>query len=134
MKKNWEIGVKWRFITGKPFTPYDTARSLTKYNWDVVGQALPNYNRLNSLRVGNFNQFDVRVDKVWYFRKSSLNLYLDIQNFFNTQYVGPNTLVAARNADGSLITDSANPLQYKADFLTNTSGTVLPTIGIILDF
>ncbi len=134
LKKNWEIGVKWRFITGKPFTPYDTARSLTKYNWDVVGQALPNYNRLNSLRVGNFNQFDVRVDKVWYFRKSSLNLYLDIQNFFNTQYVGPNTLVAARNADGSLINDSANPLQYKADFLTNTSGTVLPTIGIILDF
>lgn len=134
LKRNWELGVKWRFITGRPFTPYDTNRSLLKTSWDVVGQAVPNYGRLNSVRVGNFNQFDIRVDKVWYFRKSSLNLYLDIQNFFNTQYVGPNTLIAARNKDGSLITDSSNPLQYKADFLPNTSGTVLPTIGVILDF
>jgi hypothetical protein len=134
LKRNWELGVKWRFITGRPFTPYDTNRSLSRSSWDVVGQALPDYRRLNTLRVGDFNQFDVRVDKVWYFRKSSLNLYLDIQNFFNTQYVGPNTLVAARNADGSLITDPANPLQYRADFLPNTSGTVLPTIGVILDF
>lgn len=134
LKRNWELGVKWRFITGRPFTPYDTNRSLSNYSWDLVGQAVPNYSRINSVRVGNFNQFDIRVDKVWYFRKSSLNLYLDIQNFFNTQYVGPNTLVAARNADGSLLSDPSNPLQYKADFLPNTSGTVLPTIGVILDF
>jgi hypothetical protein len=135
LKKNWEIGAKWRFITGRPFTPYDTNRSLKKYNWDVVGQALPDYSRLNTLRVGDFNQFDIRIDKVWYFRRSSLNLYIDIQNFFNTQYVGPNTLVAARRAsDGALITDPVNPQQYRADFLPNTSGTVLPTIGIIFDF
>jgi hypothetical protein len=134
LKRNWELGVKWRFITGRPFTPYDTNRSLAKYSWDVVGQAVPDYRRLNTLRVGNFNQFDVRVDKVWYFRKSSLNLYIDIQNFFNTQYVGPNTLVAARNANGALISDPSNPLQYQADFLPNTSGTLLPTIGVILDF
>lgn len=134
LKKNWEIGAKWRFITGRPFTPYDTSRSLKKYNWDVVGQALPDYSRLNTLRVGDFNQFDIRIDKVWYFRRSSLNLYIDIQNFLNTQYVGPNTLVAARDAQGNLLTDSANPQQYRADFLPNTSGTVLPTIGIIFDF
>lgn len=134
LKKNWEIGAKWRFITGRPFTPYDTGRSLKKYNWDVVGQALPDYSRLNTLRVSNFNQFDIRIDKVWYFRRSSLNLYIDIQNFLNTQYVGPNTLVAARDAQGNLITDVSNPQQYRADFLPNTSGTVLPTIGIILDF
>lgn len=134
LKRNWELGVKWRFITGRPFTPYDTNRSLSRSSWDVVGQAVPDYRLLNTLRVGNFNQFDIRVDKVWYFRKSSLNLYMDIQNFFNTQYAGPNTLIAARNADGSLMSDPSSPLKYKADFLPNTSGTVLPTIGVILDF
>jgi hypothetical protein len=74
------------------------------------------------------------VDKVWYFKKASLNLYLDIQNLFNTQYVGPATLIAAQNADGSLITDPTDPARYKADYLPNTSGLALPTIGIILDF
>jgi hypothetical protein len=42
--------------------------------------------------------------------------------------------VAARNANGALISDPSNPLQYQADFLPNTSGTLLPTIGVILDF
>lgn len=134
LKKNWEIGVKWRFITGRPFTPYDTLRSLNKQSWDVTGQAVPDYSRLNSVRVNNFNQFDIRIDKVWYFRKSSLNLYIDIQNLLNTQYIGPNTLIAAQNPDGTLITDPSNPQRYKADFLPNNNGTVLPTIGIIFDF
>lgn len=134
LKKNWEIGAKWRFITGRPFTPYDTVRSLTRSSWDVTGQPVSDYRRLNTLRVGNFNQLDIRVDKVWYFKRSSLNLYLDIQNLLNTQYIGPNTLIAAQNPDGSLIQDPSNPGRYKADFLPNSSGTVLPTIGIILDF
>lgn len=134
LKKNWEIGAKWRFVTGRPFTPVDTLRSLQKQTWDITNQALPNFNRLNANRFGNFNQFDIRVDKVWYFRRSSLNLYLDIQNLFNYQLAGPSTLIADQNPDGSLITDPADPTRYKAGFLPNNTGTVLPTIGIILDF
>ena len=134
LKRNWEIGAKWRLVTGRPFTPVDEANSLLKSNWDVRGQALSNFGLLNTGRLSNFNQFDIRVDKVWYFKKASLNLYLDIQNLFNTQYVGPATLIAAQNADGSLVTDPTDPTRYKADYLPNTSGLALPTIGIILDF
>jgi hypothetical protein len=134
LKRNWEIGAKWRLVTGRPFTPDDVQSSLLKSNWDVRNAAIPDYNRLNTGRLSNFNQLDVRVDKVWYRKRSSLNLYLDIQNLFNTQYTGPNTLIAAQTSDGQLITDPGNPNAYKADFLPNSTGTVLPTIGIIFDF
>ena len=134
LKKNWELGAKWRFVTGRPYTPNDLATSLNVSNWNYKGVAVLDYNQLNTLRLGNFNQFDIRVDKVWYKKKWSLNLYLDIQNFFNYKYLGPPTLIAKQDNNGNLVKDPKNPNQYAADYLVNSSGTVLPTIGIILDF
>jgi hypothetical protein len=103
-------------------------------NWNVKGIAIQDYNSLNSNRLGNFNQFDIRVDKVWYKKKWSLNLYLDIQNFFSYKYLGPATLIARQDNQGNLLKDPNNQSQYLKDYLPNESGTVLPTIGIILDF
>lgn len=134
LKRNWEVGAKWRLVTGRPYTPVNVSASLLKQNWDVAGQAIADYSQLNAGRLSNFTQFDIRVDKVWYFKRSSLNLYMDIQNLFNSQYKGPNTLIAAQNADGSLRTDPNNSNAYQADYIPNTTGTVLPTIGVIFDF
>lgn len=132
--KNWEIGAKWRYVSGRPYTPDDIEQSLRVANWNARGIAFPNYNQLNSARLSNFNQFDIRVDKTWYKKKWSLNLYLDIQNFFNVKYLGPQTLIAAQDDSGNPIIDPNNPSFYQADYLPNESGTVLPTIGVILDF
>lgn len=135
MKRNWELGAKFRLATGRPYTPFDVQRSLVKSNWDVKGVALSDYNRLNSERLGTFSQLDVRVDKVWYFKKSSLNLYMDIQNFLNKEYLGAPTLIAAQDASGNLITDpTAAVPSYKADYLVNSTGFLQPSIGVILDF
>ena len=135
MKRNWELGAKFRLATGRPYTPFDVQRSLVKSNWDVKGVALNDYNRLNSERLGTFSQLDVRVDKVWYFKKSSLNLYMDIQNFLNKEYLGAPTLIAAQDATGNLITDpTAAVPSYKADYLVNSTGFLQPSIGVILDF
>ncbi len=134
LKKNWEIGGKWRFVTGRPYTPNDEITSMNVANWNVRGVAIPDYNRLNSMRLGNFNQFDFRIDKVWYKKKWSLNLYLDIQNFFNYKYEGPNTLIARQDNAGNLVKDPNNSNVYLKDYLPNSSGTVLPTIGVIFDF
>lgn len=133
-KKNWEVGAKWRFVTGRPYTPYDVQRSMAVSNWDARGIALLDYNQLNNQRLGNFNQFDLRVDKVWYKKKWSLNLYIDIQNLLGFTYLGPETLIAQQTADGTLVKNANNPLQYNSEYLPNESGTVLPTIGIIFDF
>ena len=135
MKRNWELGAKFRLATGRPYTPFDVQRSLVKSNWDVKGVALNDYNRLNSERLGTFSQLDVRVDKVWYFKKSSLSLYMDIQNFLNKEYLGAPTLIAAQDASGNLITDpTAAVPSYKADYLVNSTGFLQPSIGVILDF
>ena len=135
LKRNWEMGAKFRFATGRPYTPYDVQRSLVKSNWDVKGVALNDYNRLNTERLGTFSQLDVRVDKVWYFKKSSLNLYMDIQNFLNKEYLGAPTLIAAQDASGNLMTDpNATVPSYKSDYLVNSTGFLQPSIGVILDF
>lgn len=135
LKRNWEMGAKYRLASGRPYTPFDIQRSLAKGNWDVKGIALNDYNRLNTERLGTFTQLDVRVDKVWYFKKSSLNLYIDIQNFLNQAYEGPQTLIAAQDALGNLISDpSAMNPSYKADYLVNSTGFLQPSIGVIWDF
>ncbi len=135
LKRNWEMGAKFRLATGRPYTPFDVQRSLVKSNWDVKGVALNDYNRLNTERLGTFSQLDVRVDKVWYFKKSSLNLYMDIQNFLNKEYLGAPTLIAAQDASGNLMTDpNATVPSYKSDYLVNSTGFLQPSIGVILDF
>lgn len=135
MKRNWEMGAKFRMASGRPYTPYDVQRSLVKGNWDVKGVALSDYSRLNSERLGVFSQLDVRVDKVWYFKRSSLNLYIDIQNFLNKEYVGQPTLIASQDAAGNLITDpNATVPSYSGEYLTNATGFLQPAIGVIFDF
>jgi hypothetical protein len=135
LKRNWEMGAKFRMASGRPYTPYDVQRSLVKGNWDVKGVALNDYSRLNAERLGTFSQLDVRVDKVWYFKRSSLNLYMDIQNFLNKEYVGQPTLIASQDAAGNLITDpNATLPSYRGDYLVNSTGFLQPSIGVIFDF
>jgi hypothetical protein len=135
LKRNWEMGAKFRVASGRPYTPYDVQRSLVQGNWDVKGVALNDYSRLNAERLGTFSQLDVRVDKVWYFKRSSLNLYMDIQNFLNKEYVGQPTLIASQDAAGNLITDPNAALpSYRGEYLTNSTGFLQPSIGVIFDF
>lgn len=96
---------------------------------------MPNYGSLNAGRLANFSQLDIRVDKVWYFKKASLNLYMDIQNALNNAYLGPQTLIAAQDAAGNLISDPSAPVpSYKGEYLVNSSGFLQPSIGVIWDF
>lgn len=135
LKRNWEMGAKFRVASGRPYTPYDVQRSLVQGNWDVKGVALNDYSRLNAERLGTFSQLDVRVDKVWYFKRSSLNLYMDIQNFLNKEYIGQPTLIASQDAAGNLITDpNAAVPSYKGEYLVNSNGFLQPSIGVIFDF
>ena len=133
-KKNWELGLRWRFVDGQPFTPFDLQASSLRTNWDVRGNALPNYDLLNSQRVPAFHQLDIRVDKVWYFKKWSLNLYLDIQNLYNFQAQEQDILLPVTGPNGAFLIDQDNTNNYEMKRLPNTAGNVLPTIGVIVDF
>lgn len=66
----WEVSSKFRFASGKPYTPY---------NFDGT-QNIINY---NTRRIKSAHSLDVRVDKRWYFSDWTLITYLDIQNIYN---------------------------------------------------
>jgi hypothetical protein len=134
-KKDWELGMKFRFSGGSPYTPYDTLNSSFSYVWDVNSFGVFDYNQLNGVRLKSNHGLDIRIDKKWYWKKVTLNVYLDIQNLYNFQAETPPSLIAVRNTDGSFQTISgSNPKRYNLRYIDNTAGTVLPSIGLQFEF
>lgn len=131
---DWELGVRWRYIGGFPLTPIDTATSLIKQVYDVTGTAIFDEDKLNSERSKAFHQLDMRIDKTWFFKKATLNLYIDIQNVYGFQFFGTPLLDIQRDATGSPLTDPNKPNSYLPVFVNNPTGTRIPTLGIIVDF
>jgi hypothetical protein len=126
--------MRFRFVDGQPFTPYDEATSSIKEVWDITQMGISDVNRLNSERLPAYHQLDLRVDKVWYFQKWSLNLYLDIQNIYNFKAETRGFLTVVEDQAGNPLTDPDDPNRYELQSIPNTAGTLLPTIGIIVDF
>ncbi len=133
-KHDWEAGIKWRYQGGSPYTPIDVTTSSIKTVWDVNGRGLPDYDRLNSVRLKAFHQLDWRVDKKFFFKKWSLDVYFDMQNSYMFKTDQPPILLLERDANGNAQTDPANPAAYKTKMLDNPTGTFLETLGIIVEF
>lgn len=134
LERNWDIGFKWRFVGGAPFTPYDLELSSLKAAWDLQGEGYLDYSRFNTERLKSFHQLDVRVDKQYFFKGWSLMLYVDVQNLYNHQSDQPSILLRETGLDGQPVTDPEDPDRYSLKFIEGSSGTVLPTIGIIVEF
>lgn len=134
LKKNWELGAKFRFLGGSPFTPYDIEQSSRKDIWDVTQSGVNNWDLLNTQRNANSHGLDLRVDKRWFFKKWALNAYLDIQNIYNFQIETKPILDVVRDDSGNPIEDPADPSRYLVKEIENTTGTVLPSIGLMIEF
>ena len=134
-KYHWELGLKWRFVGGAPFTPYDENKSSLVPAWDAQGKGYLNYDAFNTLRLRSFNQLDIRIDKGFYFKKWSLMVYLDVQNVLNFKAEQPDILVNTQ-PDGSVVRyiDDQGKERYVLRDISNSSGTILPAIGIMIDF
>ncbi|SNR53066.1 Outer membrane receptor for ferrienterochelin and colicins [Lutibacter agarilyticus] len=132
--KNWELGAKFRLVGGRPYTPYDYEASADIANYNVNNSGILDYSELNTLRFDLFHQLDIRVDKTWYWKHFSLNLYLDIQNILGSENQEQGFLTPLTDADGNALIDPSDPSKYLLEEVENTSGTVLPKIGVIMDF
>jgi len=133
-KNGWEIGMRWLFSGGSPYTPYDVANSSLKQNWDINGFGLLDYNKLNTQREANYHQLNVRVDKKLFLDKFNLNFYLDIQNAYAHKTILAPTLLVVTDATGAPVTDPNDPTRYQTKYIENASGIIQPTIGIIIEF
>ena len=133
LKRNWRVGFKWRYVGGLPYTPYDLETSSNIQAWNANGQAYMDYSQLNSQRFSGFHQLDLRIDKNFFLKKWTLMVYLDIQNAYNFKNKGQDYIVREKNEDGSYKTIN-NGTEYVLKSIPNESGTVLPTLGIMIKF
>ncbi len=133
-KKGWELGMRWLFSGGSPYTPYDIETSSLISNWNINGVGLLDFNRLNTEREASFHQLNVRLDKKLFLDKFNMNFYLDIQNLYGYKTKVAPILLVETDAAGAPIIDPNDPTRYKTKLIENTSGIVQPTIGIIVEF
>ena len=108
LPRGWEAGIRFRYVTGDPYTP----RIGGLYDSDA-DDYLPIPAALNSARLADYNQLDLRIDKNWIFERWILTAYLDIQNVYNQS-----------NVEG---------VRYQYDFSRSTELTglpILPALGI----
>ena len=124
LKRNWEISVRYRYAGQTPYVPTDIAASLAAYPRIVL-----DYNRLGEVKLDTFSQGDLRIDKKWNFKRLSLNVYLEVQNFLAQAIPQPEEYGLQRNADGSEIQPRSLVL-----IDTNRSETPLPSFGFVFDF
>jgi len=80
LPRGFELGARYRFVTGDPYTPVvgayfesnaDKWRPITGAPW--------------SARLSSFSQLDLRLDKRWTFDRWRLSAYLDVQNVLRAE-------------------------------------------------
>lgn len=133
LKRGWQVGTRFRFVGGLPYTPWDLDRSSLISAWNLTGGPYFDNSKLNANRFGVFHQLDVRVDKAYYLKKMTLKFYLDIQNLYNFQSQSTDIILREKDASGNFLT-ADNDTRYVLRSVKNPSGTVLPTIGIQVEF
>lgn len=132
LPKDWSIGAKVSAIGGAPFTPYDEELSSYVAAWDIKGQPYYDYSQHNTLRLENYAQLDIRVDKNFYFRHWSLGLYLDIQNITYSTLVRPDLYISTGVVANPWAMDELQ--RYYMAYLEDKNGAVIPTLGITVEF
>lgn len=131
--KSWSVGAKWRYAGGAPYTPYDLELSAIKEAWDTQNEPFKDWSKVNSERFKAFHQLDIRVDKRFYFKKWMVNLYLDIQNAYNFKSQEQDLILPETDDNGNK-TLIENGTRYNLTSIPTSTGTIIPTFGIIIEF
>ena len=82
----WEIGAKWQYRTGNPYTPVTDAEIVPhpdtgrpRYN--------PIYGETNSVRVPPFHRLDLRISKSFIYQRWRWGIFLELLNAYNRMNV-----------------------------------------------
>lgn len=132
LPRSWSVGMKLSSIGGEPYTPYDEVKSSLVTAWNAQLKPFLDYSRYHEGRMDAYSQLDIRIDKTYYFKNFMLGFYVDVQNV---------TASKLRSADALMSTGViANPeapaaeQRYEMKSVRQVSGTVIPTVGVTLEF
>ena len=78
----WEIGVKWQYRTGNPYTPVRGATQQTDPRNDELIY-IPEYAEINSARLPAYHRLDVKISKAFRFNSWEMSLFLELLNAYN---------------------------------------------------
>jgi hypothetical protein len=137
-KRNIELGLKFRYQGGAPYSPYDEAAS--QINFLSQGQGIFDYSKLNNLRLGGYNSSDVRIDKKWNFKKMTIDLFLDVTNWYIAKNPAVPLFTFKRTTDNTAFaTTDGQPIKINGSNgiplkLSNDDAQVTPTLGFIVEF
>ena len=130
--KHWSVGAKLSCIGGSPYTPYDVEKSSLVEAWDAQGRPYYDYDAYNTGRLDAFAQLDLRVDKDFYFKKWRFGVYLDLQNITGSKLKQPDALMSTGVIENPEAPHSEQ--RYVMKTVKQESGTILPTIGLTVEF
>jgi len=111
--KGWEIGTRFRYVTGNIYTPCEGGLFSSTQTGYVCFSG-----PTNSKRLPPFHQLDIRVDKRFHIGDADLSVYLDLINVYNRV-----------NPDG---------MAYNYNFTQHQPATAsfpfIPSLGIRVEF
>ncbi len=61
-------------------------------------------------------------------------MYLDVQNVYNFKIETPPFVDTQKDSSGTPLTNPSDPDRYLLEKIPNTSGTILPSIGLMIEF
>jgi hypothetical protein len=104
--KGFTAGARFRYASGFPRTP------VTGSFYDAQADAYqPTFGAHNSIRIPDFYQLDVRIEKQFNWKQWGLNLFVDVQNVTNRQ--------------------NPEELLYNYDYSVKRYITGLPTLAVV---
>ena len=132
LPRHWSVGMKVSCIGGAPYTPYDADKSSLVTAWNAQGKPYYDYTRYNEERLSAFTQVDIRIDKTFYLKRCMLGFYIDLQNIAGSKLKQADVLMSTgviKNPDAPIAEQ-----RYVMKSLKQESGTLLPTLGITVEY
>ena len=112
----WELGAKWQYRTGNPYTPVEDAKiQFDPRNGRPI--YIPIYAETNSDRLPAYHRLDLRISKIFQFSGWKLGAFLELLNTYNRK-----NLLDYRYSDDYKTRDDINQLP------------ILPYFGITAEF
>jgi hypothetical protein len=136
--RGWEVGARYNYQGGAPYTPFDLVASQRAYL--TGGSGIPDYSRLNTQRLRAFSNLNLRIDKKYSFRKFSFNPYIDVTNvLYQKGPSRPNYTFQRNDESTAFVTTDGQPIRLDGSnaiplILQDETPSILPTIGFIIEF
>jgi len=80
LPKKWKLNIKWRYLSGSPYTPYiPVFNSMNLPEW--------NQGEINSAHYPDYHRLDLRIGKKFAIKNISLAAFLEMKNVYNRKNV-----------------------------------------------